>query len=124
VTELTAYEIRISPRAECDIAAAGAGLAALVGLSAAAEREQGLFEAIRTLGTLPGRLLPAPENGVMAPDWTIRQMIYRRQRGSAAYRVLFRVKEGSAEGPTVFIIHVRYPAQTAATAWELQNEDA
>lgn len=124
MTELTAYAIRISPRAERDIASAGAGLAVLAGPSAAAEWEQGIFEAIRTLGTLPGRLPLAPEDGALVPARTVRQMIYQRRRRGEAYRVLFCVEESSAEGPTVFIIHVRHAAQTAATAGELQNEDA
>ncbi len=124
MTELTAYAIRISPRAARDIVAASAGMAALAGPSAAAEWEQGIFEAIRTLGTLPRCLPLAPENDALIPDRDVRQMIYQRRRRGAAYRVLFRAEESSTEGPTVFILHVRHAGQPAATARELQNEDA
>ncbi len=107
---MTNYALRFTERARRDIAQARAYLADIVGDTAADAWEADLIDGIASLATMPGARSIAPESELF-PGLTIRQMLHRRTRSSAAFRVLFVVLEDQTDGPTVLIFHVRHAAR-------------
>jgi plasmid stabilization system protein ParE len=110
------YALRFTFAARADIDEERVRLAAIVGEEAANSWRAGLLEAISTLATLPQRCIVAQED-VLFPEAVVRQFLYRRRRGSAAYRVLFTIHEYPDDAPFVRVQHVRHAAQAPLTEW-------
>lgn len=116
---LPIYALRVLPRAEQDILAATQQMADTAGDAFAEDWQEGLFTAISSLATLPSRCALAREETYFKRE--VRQLLYRKTAGSAAYRILFRIAGGAQDAPTVSILHVRHGAQAPLTQAEARN---
>lgn len=119
--ETPTFALRFTPRARADIEAAHARFAELSGPDMADEWQAGLLDAAATLARTPHRAL-APENARFAQD--VRQLIYRRRRGSVAYRLLFVLVETPDDPPFVRILHVRHGSARPVTRTQARDIDA
>jgi len=70
----------------------------------AAEWRAGMYAAVRSLSTFPGRCPLAPEDPHF--DVEIRQLLYGKR--NAVYRILFTILE---DEDTVSVLHVHHSAQ-------------
>ena len=108
------YAVRLNPRARADVDAAHDRLAELAGDTVADEWQNGLFAALALLARLPRRQPVAPENRHFQRE--VRQLVYRRQPGSVAYRVLFTIIPSTEDDPPfVYVLHVRHGAASPIT---------
>ena len=102
------YTVRISPRAASDIDAEQFRLAEIAGPESARAWREGLFRDVATLAWSPRRFSTAPERGFTQE---VRQLLFRRASGGAAWRVLFLIREKDEDTPSVILLHVRHGAQ-------------
>lgn len=114
------YPIRIMGPAAADIEQAAAYLGDLVGQAFVGEWEDGLYEAIRTLATMPGKH-PVAERESRHFGIEVRLLLYERRRGGPAYRVLFTIVQEGDDPPFVRILHVRHGARRPITRTEAQE---
>ena len=119
---LLTHALRFEEAARDDIDEGYDYIAAFSGEAIAALWQDGLFETIGKLATLPYRYPIAPE--ATALGLPVRGFSYRRPfsgESSPAYRVLYIVDDGQAalqEGPTVTVIMVRHGARRPLTRRE------
>jgi len=119
------WSLRLTRRARIDIEAAYVSLADIADVGIADAWQEGLEEAIASLSRLPQRC-PAALETDLPPLPLVRQLIYRRSRGSSAYRILFRLHDDPSDAPFVRLVARRHGAQAPLTADEaqaLQDED-
>ena len=115
------YAVRISVQAEQDVVEAMLRLAELTQEPAAARNwKDGLYQQLATLATHPRRL-PIATQETRRFGRETRQMLYRRTRDSAAYRIFFSIAEDVVDGPTVRIIHVRHASRRPLTREEARR---
>ena len=117
------YAIRLSPRAQRDIAEAVAYFQRTPEADVATAWREGLFRALGTLATYPERLPLARDHRRFTQ--TTRQLIYRRTPNSLAYRVLFHITELPDEASFVYVVHIRHGARgpiKKTEAWEMEAE--
>lgn len=111
--ELPIYPLRIVGPAHQDIDEAHTHFAMTASLEIADDWQDGLFQAITTLATLPQRCVIAPESrhfGLM-----VRQLVYRRRTYAPVYRILFTIVESAEEPDFVRILHIRHGARRPLT---------
>lgn len=124
---LAVYAVRITARAKRDIQEALLRMADLSGSPVARSWIIELYDAFATLGTLPRRCPVATEANLFPSHYEVRQLQYRRAGSTAVYRILFRVRDETEDGPVVSILHVRHAARKPMTrreAKEIQGQEA
>ena len=111
------WSLRLTQRARTDIEAAHAFLAEKRSMADADAWQEGLEDAIASLARLPERCPSAPEADLF-PLPEVRQLLYRRTRGSMTYRVLFRMHETAEDAPFVRLLTLRHGSQPPITPVE------
>ncbi|MBV9852241.1 MAG: type II toxin-antitoxin system RelE/ParE family toxin [Armatimonadetes bacterium] len=116
------YAIRIQPRAERDIEAHTVRMAELAGPDTARAWYEAIFDVVATLAQNPRRYAIVRENNRFRRE--VRQLLYRRTPQGPAWRILYTVDEGTEDGPTVHLLHVRHGAQRPITQAEAREIEA
>lgn len=110
----TTYAIRFTSAARQAIDEHHAWVKASAGKGAADAWQDDILKAIGPLATLPHRCVVAKEDELF-PEAVVRQLVYPRRRGPAAYRILFTVHEDPDDAPFVrvqFVLHTSHPPLT------------
>lgn len=113
------YVLRISPRAERDIDAHTVRMAELAGPQIARAGYEGRLSAMSVLSQNPRRHAVISENRRFRCE--VRQMLCRRTPSGPAWRVLFMVRDGGEDAPTVNLLHVRHGAQRPISRTEARE---
>ena len=117
------YVVRFRERARREIYQAVAHFIESAGDDTAIEWHNGLTNEMAALSQFPRRCPRVPEQFTRE----VRQLVYRRGRGRAAYRVLFTLtneEPDALEPPTVTVIHIRHAAVRPMTRREIREIEA
>lgn len=112
------YAVRLSVRARDDVTEAALWLAELNGDSVKAEAwSERLYQEIGKLATSARAYAVAARETKYFGRET-RQMLYRRNAASTAYRIFFTIAEDGPDGASVTILHVRHGSRKPLTRKE------
>lgn len=120
------YSVRLSEPAAVQIEVEHARQREDFGPDAADAWEDALMDAIGSLATFPQRCAVAPENHLfqrVSLGEALRLFIYRRTRSGPVWRVLFSVREATADPPTVWVQHIRHGARAPMMEWPTGEEE-
>lgn len=116
------YAVRVLARAARDHDEALVHFADTEGEEAARQWGAAYIAALRTLATLPRRYAVPTDAGGFAGE--VRAVTFRRDAGTAPYRLIYRVTEDSDDGPLVEVLHVRHAAAKPITRKEAREIEA
>ena len=124
---LTVYAVRPSGHAADQIEAEHQRLQQRSGLDTADAWEDALMDAIASLATLPERCRVAPENDLfqrVRPGQTLRVLLDKQTRSSAAWRILFSISSpNGSDPPTVEVLRVLHGSQAPMDRWIMEEGD-
>lgn len=124
------FVLRILPRALRDFDATLVRLAEIEGDDAAGKWAEGFREFLASLATNPRHYCENSfSHDVLAPDakgisGEVRNVTYRRDEGTAPYRLIYRIVESSQDGLSVRLPHIRHAAARSMTRKEAREIEA
>ncbi len=124
MSDFTTYAIRIHRKAAADIEEAYQELAAFSGEEFANDWQDGLWETISTLATLPKRRPLADENRLFQND--VWAHSYRLRKSHIMHHIFFEVVEESEDAPYIYVLHIRHASRkpmTRAEAREIEKDE-
>jgi plasmid stabilization system protein ParE len=116
--DLKIYAIRFTRSARSEIDHARDRLAILTDEDAADDWREGLFESISHLATGPHRPL-AVESALFEVE--VRAFTYRRSGSQVGHRILFTIREETADGPKLIVMALRHGSAAPLRPYEARN---
>ena len=116
------YSLRFAARAARDLDEIRVRIADTHGDAASFAWDDGFGRLFRSLSTNPRRYAVPLDAQGFAGD--VRHVTYRREAGTAPYRLIYKVIDIGEEGRQVVLIHVRHGAARPVTKREAREIEA
>lgn len=116
------WAIRLTERAQADLAEAWRYIAGTAGEEIADAWETGLKSELSTLARLPERTPVAKESRYFSQ--TVHKFLYRRTPRGPAYFILFTLETTPEDPPTIRVKHIRHGARAPITRKEAREIEA
>ena len=122
MTDSKTYAVRVLLRAGRDYDEALIRIAETEGEDAARRWDAAYIMALRSLAMYPRRYAVPPDAGGFPGE--VRSVTFRRDLGTAPYRLIYRVIEDSDDGPQVEVMHLRHAQAKPITRKEAREIEA
>lgn len=116
------WAIRLTERAQADLAGAWRYIAGTAGEGMADAWRTGLRSELSTLARLPARTPVAKESRFFSQP--VHKFLYRRTPQGPAYYILFALETMPEDSPTVRVKHIRHGARAPITRKEAREIEA